>query len=76
MAIKVHTQKVDIKDLRTEHEPFVRFSGAGCGLPGCNCSPKYFMSISNGKDILSAELSMEQFSMMVDSSKSFPMEFK
>jgi hypothetical protein len=42
-------------------EPFARFSfGKGCGSGTCNCSPGYWITLSDGQRIIRAEFSKEE----------------
>jgi len=49
--------------------PFVRFSTNGCGLEGCNCSPKRFLSfgLEAGKGGISIELTKEEANQIIAS---------
>jgi hypothetical protein len=44
-------------DSRTEQSPFLRISNNGCVADGCNCSPKNYISISDGTTGVNVELS-------------------
>jgi hypothetical protein len=47
---------------RCSEYPFLRANlhGDGCSQPGCNCSPPYFISISDGETGLCVELTKEE----------------
>jgi hypothetical protein len=49
---------------RQEQQPFICASDHGCGLEGCNCSPTYFLSVSDGHQGLSAELTKQEFARL------------
>ena len=55
--MKVKEFKIDLDG--QIQEPFLRavLNGSGCGQLGCNCSPKNFISISNGAIGLTVGLS-------------------
>ncbi len=42
-------------------KPFFRLSfGKGCGLENCNCSPGHWITISNGRILLTVKLTIEE----------------
>lgn len=43
-------------------EPFIRavLDGSGCDLPHCRCSPPNFLAISDGKVVLTVDLTAAQ----------------
>jgi len=45
-------------------EPFIRISNCGCGLPGCNCSPQRFVSVSDGHAGITLVLTPEEFDII------------
>jgi len=48
MDVKKFTPRSNPNELNTI--PFVRSSrGEGCGLAGCECSPGFWLSVSNGE---------------------------
>lgn len=49
-------------DPKYSQHPFLRvnLTGDGCEQPSCNCSPPYFISISDGDTVLSVALSKEE----------------
>ena len=49
---------------REEQQPFICASDHGCGLEGCNCSTTYFLSMSDGHQGLSAELTRQEFARL------------
>jgi len=49
---------------RQEQQPFICASDHGCGLEGCNCSPTYFLSVSDGHEGLVAELTRQEFARL------------
>ena len=63
--MNITTSNVDHSSPMIETRPFVRFSGVGCGVEGCNCSPKRFLSVSNGKIVISIELDEEEFASLL-----------
>lgn len=58
MAIIVQTKRIDQKDKKVVQGDLVRvvLDGSGCGAPGCNCSPKNFITLSSGTILLTVEL--------------------
>lgn len=63
--MRVTTLKVDKSDPKVEKSKFVRFSGVGCGSPGCHCSPSRFLSVSDGTTIISIELTDREFESLL-----------
>lgn len=58
--MKVNRFSINQTDPGVVREVFVRFSVDGCGIAGCNCSPKRFLSFSDGKNGISIELTKEE----------------
>jgi hypothetical protein len=54
--------EVDKNNTSMETKPLIRLSllGEGCSLEGCNCSPGYFLLMSDGQTCLSASLNKEE----------------
>jgi len=63
MKVTRFQQGCDERSLQT---PFVRFSTNGCGLDGCKCSPKCFLSfgMGPGKEGISVELTDSEASQI------------
>lgn len=60
MVLVVKATKVDHEDDRMEDGPLLRTSlNRGDSCP-CGCSPDYFITLSDGEVLLSAELTKEQ----------------
>ncbi len=53
--------------VRQVQKPFLRITlnGEGCGEKGCNCSPANYISLSDGKNGLTVELTNEQINMLL-----------
>lgn len=47
----IETRKVDKNNPRTIHTPLLRtqLHGTGCSIEGCNCSPGYWINVSDGE---------------------------
>ena len=60
--MKVTKNSIVKNDPKYTQHPFLRVSltGDGCSQPGCNCSPPYFISISDGNTVLSIDLSKKE----------------
>ena len=63
--MEIKTYEVDQKCELTEKNPFIRLSGVGCPLKGCNCSPEYFLAVSDGKNIISITLTENEFNSLM-----------
>lgn len=61
--MQITTHPIDpelVKNGQVVGEPMIRFSdGAGCGSEHCNCSPGYWISISDGKTLIKAQFDNE-----------------
>ena len=53
-----------------ETVPLVRFSlrNEGCGLPNCNCSDGYWLTVSDGETLLKVDLTAEEAASILDGS--------
>jgi hypothetical protein len=60
--MEITTTQVQHEDERVVHGNLLRVSldGEGCPEPRCNCSPGYFILISNGDTSLAIDLSPEE----------------
>ena len=67
--MQIHSEQIDeklVKKGMVESRPFARMSkGDGCGLGNCNCSPGYWITLSDGNMFIRAQFNskdeFEQF---------------
>jgi len=62
--MRIETFKItkrDLKDGAAEKRPFIKISNIGCDLNHCECSPQYFISVSDGKCGICIELEKKEY---------------
>jgi len=65
----IETMKVDHDDPKTVHKPILRLQlhGTGCPLEHCNCSPGYWILVSDGNTSLRVQLDKKEANEILNS---------
>ena len=62
--MKIRKFKIESLNKKQTHYPSLLVSQQGCGMSTCRCSPKNFITLSDGATGLTAELTDEEIKLI------------